>query len=148
MSTYTKIYYHFVFATKHREPVLDEDRRDDLFRYIWGLLKNRKCQLIRINGMYDHVHVFLHIHPTVKLADIVKEIKTSSVAWISKIKIFPHFTNWQEGYGAFTHSYQESDTIIEYIKNQQEHHKVISFLDEYRNLLKKSGLTFNEKYMP
>jgi putative transposase len=147
MSTYTQICYHIVFSTKNRRPVLDPGRREDLFRYTWGIIKNHQGHLYRINGVEDHVHILSDLHPTVCLADLVKAIKTGSSKWIKENGVFPDFDHWQDGYGAFTHSHAERDVIIEYIKGQQDHHKQTSFIDEYRALLKKMGIEFDEKYL-
>jgi REP element-mobilizing transposase RayT len=140
MATYTQILYHLVFATKLREKVLDKLRRDDFYRFAWGVLENRKCHLYRIGGVDDHVHILASLHPTIALADLVKELKTASSAWIKGQKIFPRFTYWQEGYGAFTHALPDRQRLVDYITRQEEHHRSISFRDEYRELLAESGL--------
>ena len=113
MSTFTQIYYHIVFSTKNREPVLLADNRDHLFRYTWGILKNKDCHLYRIGGVEDHVHILTSLHPAIALADLVKEIKTSTSSWIKDENIFPGFTHWQDGYGAFTVSHSDKDAVIE-----------------------------------
>ena len=102
MATYTQILYHLVFSTKHRAPVLDKPRRDDLYRFIWGMLRERQSHLHRIGGVEDHVHILTSLHPTMALSDLIKEIKTASSAWIKGNHVFPGFDHWQEGYGAFT----------------------------------------------
>jgi len=147
MATYTQIIYHIVFTTKHRERVLDKPQREDLFRYTWGIVKNHDCHLFRVNGIEDHLHILTSLHPTVALADLVKAIKTGSSKWIKEENIFPQFSHWQEGYGAFTHSIREKDLLIEYIKNQEEHHCRVDFLDEYRKLLHDADIVFDEKYL-
>jgi putative transposase len=147
MSTFTQIYYHVVFSTKERRPVLDEANRADLFRYVWGIVKNKKCHLYRINGVENHVHIFSSLHPTVCLADFVKDIKVSTALWIKERRVFPNFDHWQDGYGAFTASLKEKNGLIEYIKGQQEHHKKVSFVDEYRKLLQEAGIKFDEKFL-
>ena len=124
MSTYTQILYHIVFATKNRDPVLMPERREELFRYIWGITKNLNCTLYRINGVEDHLHILVSLHPTVCLSDFVKTVKVASSTWIKEQNLFPQFTHWQDGYGAFTHSLKEKDALVNYIKNQQEHHRV------------------------
>ncbi len=148
MSTYTQVYYHIVFSTKNRRPVLDPARRDDLFRYAWGIIKNHHGHLYRINGVEDHLHILSDLHPTVRLADLVKAIKTGTSKWIKENRIFPDFDHWQDGYGAVTHSHAERDAVVEYIKGQQQHHRQTSFIDEYRALLNKMGIEFEEKYLP
>jgi putative transposase len=99
LATYTQIIYHIVFATKHRERVLDKPRRDDLFRYIWGIIKNHEGHVFRLNGVEDHIHILTSLHPTVGLAELVKSIKTGSAKWIKENGVFPQFSHWQEGYG-------------------------------------------------
>ncbi|MBI5819409.1 MAG: IS200/IS605 family transposase [Verrucomicrobia bacterium] len=147
MATYTQIIYHIVFATKDREPVLSADRRRDLFAYMWGVLKKNECHLYRLNGVADHVHILTSLHPTVALADLVKDIKVASSTWIKEGKMFPGFSHWQDGYGAFTYSKDEKDALIEYIKNQEEHHRTETFADEYKRFLKEAGIEFDERHL-
>jgi len=147
MSTFTQIYYHIVFSTKNREPVLLADKRENLFRYAWGILKNKDCHLYRIGGVEDHVHILTGLHPTIALADLVKDIKIATSTWIKDERVFPSFTHWQDGYGAFTVSHNDKDAVIEYIKGQEEHHKKVSFKDELREFLVKHGVKFDEKYL-
>lgn len=147
MSTYTQILYQVVFATKNRERTLSKDKREDLYKYIWGLLQNKKCHLYRINGIEDHIHILLHLHPSIALSDLVKDIKLATCVFIKKEKLFPNFFGWQEGFGAFTYSIKEKDRLIEYIKNQEVHHKTKSFKEEYLNLLKEHNVQFDEKYL-
>ena len=148
MSTYTQILYHIVFATKNRRRVLDTPRREDLFRYIWGVVKNHDSHLCRIGGVEDHVHIFTSLHPTVALADFIKDIKVASSLWIKEERVFPEFESWQEGYAALTHSLPEKDRLVEYIKGQEEHHRTVSFLDEYREMLHVAGIELDERYLP
>jgi putative transposase len=147
MATYTQILYQFVFSTKNREKILIKENREKLFRYIWGILKNKKCTLYQINGVEDHLHIATHVHPTIAVADLIKDIKVSSALWIKEEKIFSNFIAWQEGYGAFTYSIKEKDALIDYIKKQEGHHKNISFKEEYIKLLYKHGVEFDEKYL-
>jgi REP element-mobilizing transposase RayT len=136
-----------VFSTKDRVPALVADKREELFRYIWGILKNKDCHLYRINGVEDHLHLFTSLHPTICLSDLVKAVKTSTAKWIKEKGVFPAFTHWQHGYGAFTISHGDKDAVIEYIKNQEEHHKRVTFSDEFREMLVKFGVQFDEKYL-
>ncbi len=147
MSTFTHIYYHITFSTKNRRPALDAERREELFKYIWGIIKNHKSHLYRINGIEDHIHLFTGLHPTIALADFVKDIKVASSGWIKDKGIFPAFDAWQEGYGAFTCCHREKDTIIEYVKGQVEHHRIVSFREEFRALLEEAGIDFEERYL-
>jgi len=147
MATYTQILYQIVFSTKNREQVLIKENRQQLFKYIWGILQNKKCHLYRINAVEDHVHIATHLHQSIALADLVQDIKSYSSHWIRENKIFSGFTYWQEGYGAFTYSYDSKDRLIEYIKNQESHHQRISFRDELIDLLNEHHIDFNEKYL-
>ena len=147
MSTHTAISYHIVFSTKDRTPALTQDRREDLFRYIWGIIRNRHGHLYRINGVRDHLHILTSLHPIVCLADFVKEIKTGSTHWIKEKKLFRGFTHWQEGHGAFTCSQHDIAGLIEYIKDQEEHHRKVTFKEEYRKLLVEAGIEFDEGYL-
>jgi putative transposase len=147
MSTYTQILYQIVFGTKNREMVLSKNRRDDLYKYISGVLENKKCHLYRIGGVEDHIHIITHLHPGISLSDLVKNIKLSSSEYIKSNKLFSDFNGWQEGYGAFTYSIKQKDVLIEYVKNQEEHHRIKTFKEEYLELLHENGIEYNEKYL-
>ncbi len=147
MGTYTQIIYQIVFATKNRDMTLIEDGQERLYKFISGILKNKKCHLYRIGGVEDHLHIITHIHPTVAVAYLVKDIKLAASAFIKSEKIFPNFTGWQGGYGAFTYDISSKDNLIEYVKNQNTHHKRISFREEYISLLDENGIEFDKKYL-
>ncbi len=144
MAAFTQIIYHIVFSTKDRVPCLQESQREDLFRYIWGIVKNKRCYLYRINRVEDHLHLLTSIHPSTCLSDFIKDIKLGTSKWIKENRIFPSFSYWQEGYGAFTYSSKEMTHLVEYIKKQKEHHARISFRDELKALLMEHGIAFNE----
>lgn len=147
MSTYTQILYQIVFGTKNDEQTMVESGQKTLYKYIWGILKNKKCHLYRINGMEDHIHIVTHIHPTVALAYLIKDIKIASSEYIKTENLFPNFRGWQNGYGAFTYSITAKDNLIEYVKNQKQHHRKLTFRNEYINLLNEHGIEFDEKYL-
>lgn len=147
MSTYTQIIYQIVFSTKNRERSLNKDKRDDLYKYIWGVIKNKNCHLYRIGGVEDHIHILTHLHPSISLSSLVKDIKMASSVYIKENKLFTNFNGWQEGYGAFTYSVKEKDALIEYIKNQEQHHAIKNFREEYLELLKEHEIEFDEKYL-
>lgn len=147
MSTYTQILYQIVFGTKNNEKTMIESSQEILYKYIWGILKNKKCHLYRINGMEDHIHIVTHLHPTVALAYLIKDIKIASSEYIKSENIFPNFNGWQDGYGAFTYSISAKNNLIEYVKNQKEHHRKVSFRDEYKELLREHQIEFDEKYL-
>jgi REP element-mobilizing transposase RayT len=147
MSTYTQIYYHIIFSTKDRLPALETEKHRELFGYIWGIIKNKRCHLYRINGTSDHVHILSDLHPTVCLADLVKSVKLGASKWIKEKDIFPNFIGWQDGYGAFTLTIMERENVREYIRNQKEHHQNVSYLEELKNLLIEAGIEFDERYL-
>lgn len=147
MSTYTQILYQIVFGTKNNERTMKESGQEILYKYIWGILKNKKCHLYRIGGVEDHIHIVTHVHPTVAIAYLIKDIKIASSDYIKSKSIFPNFNGWQDGYGAFTYSISAKDNLINYIRNQKDHHQKVSFRDEYINLLKEHGIEFDEKYL-
>lgn len=117
MGTYTQLLYQIVFSTKYRSPTLLKSDRKKLYRYLWGILNNYKCHVYRINGVEDHLHIVTHIHQTVPISVLVKELKVSSNKFIKQENLFPDFTGWQDGYGAFTYNIKARDRLIEYVKN-------------------------------
>jgi len=147
MSTYTQILYQIVFSTKERKPVLLKESRPLLLKYIYGVLRNKNCHLYRINCIEDHIHILLSLHPSVSLSSLVKDIKISSSLFVKENNLFPGFSGWQEGYGAFTYSYGEVNKLIEYVKNQEEHHKNITFREEFIAMLNEHQITFDPKYL-
>ncbi|MCK9560995.1 MAG: IS200/IS605 family transposase [Candidatus Marinimicrobia bacterium] len=147
MSTYTQILYHIIFSTKHRNPVLDQENRPQLYKYIWGILNKKQCHLYRIGGISDHIHIASHVHPSVSLAGLVKDIKVASSAYIKENHLFEKFRAWQIGYAAFTYSIKDNDQLTDYIKNQEIHHRKRSFQEELIELLQEHGIEFDEKYL-
>jgi putative transposase len=147
MSTYTQILYQLVFATRNHEKTLSEDGQVYFFKYVNGILINKKCHLYRINGIENHIHILTHIHPSVAVASLIKDIKLASSAWIKTNGVFKNFNGWQEGYGAFTYSIKDKDKLIEYVKNQKEHHRVKSFNEEYLDLLKEHGIQPDARFL-
>ncbi len=148
MSSYRQLLYHNVFRTKDSLPTINQDHADELYAYITGIIRNKNSHLYRINGVENHVHIISDLHPSIALADFMREIKASSSSWMKSSGLFPSFNNWAEGYGSFTCSYGDKLKIIDYIKNQKEHHRKESFEDEYRTILRESGITIDEKYFP
>ena len=143
--SYRQILYQIIFGTKYRRPTINETHCTELYQYIWGIVKSKNCHLFRINGVEDHLHILSDLHPTVALADLVKDIKASSSRWMKESGLFPEFEGWADGYGAFTYSIRERDKIINYIKKQKEHHKKVPFVEEYSALLEENGLRYEEK---
>ncbi len=147
MSTYTQIIYQLVFSTKNRVKSL-QGNRDELYKYISGILKNKNCHLYQIGGVSDHVHIITHLHPSVALSDLVKDIKIASSKHIKEQNLFPLFTSWQVGYAAFTYSNDAKDNLIKYVQNQEAHHRELRFDEELKLLLKQHTVEYDEKYFP
>lgn len=124
-----------------------ESGQEKLYKFIWGILKNKKCHLYRIGGVEDHLHIVTHVHPSVAVADLVKDIKLASSNFIKTENIFPNFNGWQAGYGVFTYSISAKDNLIEYVKNQKEHHRKKNFKEEYIKMLNEHNIKFDEKYL-
>lgn len=146
-NTYTQLYIQFVFAVKQRESLIKKEWKDDLYKYITGIVQNNKSKMLAIGGMSDHIHIFIGYKPTIAIPDLVKDIKLASGSWINDNRLADHRFNWQEGYGAFSYRRRDVDEICRYIQNQQEHHKRISFKEEYANLLKDFAIDYEEKYL-
>lgn len=146
VSTYTQILYHLVFSTRNRANTLNINHLPELYKFIWGLLKNKKCYLYRIGGTSDHIHILLEIPPTIAPAALIKDIKLASSKNIKLNKLFYDFEAWQLGYGAFTCSIREKSKLIQYIKKQEEHHKKKSSSEELIELLISNGIEYDLKY--
>jgi REP element-mobilizing transposase RayT len=129
-------------------PTITQDHSDQLYAYIGGIIKNKNSHLYRINGTDNHLHIITDLHPSFALSDFMRELKVSTSMWMKASALFPEFDGWADGYGSFTCSYMDLGILIDYIKNQQEHHKKKTFEDEYRNLILQSGIKIDEKYFP
>ncbi|HKP37947.1 MAG TPA: IS200/IS605 family transposase [Pyrinomonadaceae bacterium] len=146
-NTFSQIYIQTVFAVSNRESLIKPAFKEDLYKYITGIVKNQGQKLISINGMPDHVHILIGLKPATALADLIREIKADSTNYINRNKwVHGRFT-WQEGYGAFSYGHSQLDTIIRYIQNQERHHQRRSFKGEYLALLRKFDIAFEEKYV-
>jgi putative transposase len=148
MSSYRQHLYHIVFRTKGSLPTIRQNHVNDLYAYITGIIKHKNSHLYRINGVENHLHILTDMNPSIAPIDFIKDIKVSTSIWMKSSNFFPAFNGWASGYGSFTCSYKDIDRLIDYIKNQQEHHKKISFEEEYRNLLLEYGIIPDEKYFP
>ena len=148
MSSNRQHLYHIVFRTKSSLNTINQVNVNDLYAYFTVILKNKKSHLQRINGIANHIHILTDINPSLAPIDFVKDIKVSTSLWMKNSSLFPAFKGWSVGYGSFTCSYSELDRLIDYIKNQKEHHKKLTFEEEYRNLLLLNGINPDEKYFP
>jgi len=146
MSAYRQILYHIIFRTKGSEPSINQENADLLYKYIWGIIKNKKCVLYRINGIPDHIYILSYLYPSVALADFIKDIKVASSKWMKASGHFPYFNGWGLKYCALTYAYKEKEIIVNYIKNQQDYHKSEFFGDEIKRLFVEHGIEMDEQW--
>lgn len=147
MSTFSQIYIQVVFAVKNRDALIATSWEERLYQYITGIVQNKGQKMLAINGMPDHIHFFIGMKPSCCLSDLVREVKKASNEMINENKLSKFKFNWQEGYGAFSYSHSHIDNVAKYIMNQKEHHKKISFKEEYIDFLKKFEIEYDEKYL-
>jgi REP element-mobilizing transposase RayT len=146
-NTYTQMYLQFVFAVRNRASLIDPVWKDDLYKYITGIVQNNRHKLIAINGMPDHLHVFIGYKPHQLIPDLLQDIKGSSSRWINSRNFMKGKFKWQEGYGAFSYSHSHIDYVVKYILNQEQHHRKRTFREEYIELLKRFNVVYDEKYI-
>lgn len=146
-NTFSQIYIQTVFAVSGRESLIKPAFKEDLYKYIAGIVRNQRQKLIAINGMPDHIHILIGLKPAMALADLVQEIKADSTNFLNKRRLLHGRFNWQEGYGAFSYGHSQLDRVIRYIQNQEKHHGRQSFKSEYMSLLRKFDIGFEEKYV-
>ncbi len=145
--TYSQIYIQVVFAVKGRQNLLCKDWRDEVFKYMCGIIKNKGHKPITVNGVSDHVHAFIGLRPAMALADLVRDVKNNSTNFINEHTWIPGKFCWQEGYGAFSYSHSQIETVYNYILNQERHHGQQTFQAEYLDFLKKFGIEYDMKYL-
>lgn len=146
-NTYTQIHIQCVFAVKYRNAVIQNVWKDRLHKYIIAIVNNNGHKLLAINSMPDHLHLFFGLRPNQSLSDLMRLIKGDSSEWINKQKLVLGKFRWQDGYGAFSYSKSQIDSAVNYILNQQEHHHKITFLNEYREMLKNFEVNYDEQYI-
>ena len=146
-STFTQIYIQAVFAVKGRANLLDKQWRDELFKYMAGIIKGKNQKPIIVNGVGDHVHVFMGLKPTVTLSDLIRDIKNNSSNYINDNGLVKGKFSWQEGYGAFSYAHSQLDNVYKYILNQEEHHRKRKFKDEYLAILQEFEIPFDDRYL-
>jgi len=143
----SRILVHLVFSTKNREPLLTPEIRNELHPYLAGTLDNLDCPSLQVGGLDDHVHLFLGLSRTRTTAHLVETLKTTSSNWLkTKAAALAGF-HWQSGYGVFSVSQSDADAVVAYIQNQANHHRKMTFQDEYRRLLERHHVTFDERYV-
>ncbi len=146
-NTYTQIHIQTVFAVQDRQSLVKNEWKDDLYKYMTGIIQNNEHKVLQINGMPDHVHILFGMRPTQSLSELMKQVKQDSSKWINNKGFVNGKFSWQSGYGAFSYSKSELPSVINYIKNQEEHHKKVTFQDEYLRLLKDFNIEFDERYI-
>jgi putative transposase len=145
--TYSQIYIQVVFSPYKHENCIRESWSDELYKYISGIVRNKGQKLIAINGTHNHIHIFLGIKPSIALSDLVRDIKNNSSNFINNRHFVKGKFMWQDGYGSFSYSHSQVDTIYKYIMKQKEHHKKLSFKEEYLEMLRKNDIDFDDKYL-
>jgi putative transposase len=146
-NTFTQIYIHFVFAVQNRASLIQPEWKDELYKYITGIVQRNGHKLIVINGTSNHAHIFTGYKPHQLVPELMQDVKGSSSKWINEKKFVKGKFSWQEGYGAFSYSHSQIDQVVRYINNQEKHHKKLTFKEEYILLLKKFNIQFDEKYI-
>ena len=146
-NTYTQIYIHLVFAVNGRQRLIATEFKEELYKYIAGIIRNENQKLIAINGMPDHVHIFIGLRPDMALSNLVREIKSASSNFINSKRWVKGKFSWQEGFGAFSYSDSQVSIVARYIENQEAHHANRSFKDEYLEMLGRFNVEFDSKYV-
>ncbi len=142
-----RLHVHLIFSTKHRAPIVTDDVRDPLHRYMASVMRDLQCPAVLINSVEDHVHVLFDLARTVAVATAVEEVKKSSSKWLKTQDSGLAAFAWQAGYGAFAVSESNVETVRNYIANQREHHRAKSFQEEYRAFLERHNVAFDERYV-
>jgi REP element-mobilizing transposase RayT len=146
-NTYTQLNIHAVFSIKGRENLLSQTVRNELFPYIAGIIKNAANFPLAINGYKDHVHLFFELDPSQSISDVLEKVKSNSSKWINEKKFMQGKFAWQAGYAAFSYSRSQREDVIQYIVNQEQHHKRATFRDEYLNFLEKFKVDYDSRYL-
>ncbi|MEZ6138449.1 MAG: IS200/IS605 family transposase [Pirellulaceae bacterium] len=147
MSSFHQLAYHVVFSTKYRRQILLKPNAESIYQYVGGIIRSLDCHLVEAGGIEDHVHLLLNIAPTIAVSDVIRTIKANSSKWINQQDFTQREFQWQKGYAAFTVSYSQRDAVRSYIQNQEEHHKTLSFEEEYIKILTRHGIPFERKYL-
>ncbi len=146
-NTYSQITIHFIIAVQERASLLKKRYRKELFKYMSGIIKNKGQKVLAINGVDDHIHILIGLSPAMAPSDLIRDIKNNSTKFINDKNWFAGKFKWQDGYGAFSYSKSQRPKIIEYIENQEKHHKQATFKEEYLNILNKFEVDFDDKYI-
>jgi putative transposase len=147
MGSFTQLNYHFVFATKYRHPAINEPIRERLYEYMGGILRNLDGRLLEVGGMPDHIHLLIKLSPSHAVSDTLRDLKANSSKWVHDTFTSTRTFEWQKGYGGFTVSHSQLARVTTYIRNQAEHHRKMTFKEEYMKLLRRHGIEFREEYL-
>ena len=145
-NTYTNLLFHVVYSTKYRKSLISPHWQDDLYGYIGGIIRNEKGILLTIGGTSDHVHLLAKLPPTIAVSDLLRLINTNSSRWLNERGDVRYF-EWQAGYSAFSVSESQVDRVRQYIQAQEQHHRTITFREEYLAMLRKHNIEFDERYV-
>ena len=146
-NTYTQIYIHIVFSVKHRQSLIEPHFKDELLKYITGIIQDEGLKLLAINSMPDHIHIFIGLDNNIAISNLVRKIKINSSKLVNSKGLSPNKFYWQKGYGAFSYSKSHKKRVINYILNQEKHHQNKSFKEEYIKLLDRFNIKYDEKYL-
>lgn len=146
-NTYTQIHIHAVFAVKNRVGIIHKEWKDELYKYITGIIQKNDHKMLIINGVEDHVHLFFGMRPTQTLSDLMQDVKANSSKWINERGFVKDRFEWQSGYGAFSYSKSHIPAVIKYIENQETHHAKQTFIEEYKDLLDQFEVDYDERYI-
>lgn len=147
MGSYTKLTYHVVYGTRYRRPTIVDSIQERFYEYVGGIIRSKQGRLIEIGGISDHLHILAHFPATVAVSDMVRDIKANSAKWVNDLEPPGKQFEWQKGYGAFTVSSSLIPNVRRYIQNQKEHHRKLTFEEEYIALLNRHGIPFERRYL-
>ncbi|OBX21691.1 MULTISPECIES: IS200/IS605 family transposase [Bizionia] len=146
-NTYTQIHIQTVFAVKNRQSLIQYEWEDELYKYMTGIIQNNGHKVLQVNGVSGYIHIVFGMRPVQSLSDLMKQVKQDSLRWINNKGFLKEKFSWQAGYSAFSYSKSEVSNVVNYIKNQEQHHKTITFQDEYLQLLKDLNMDYDERYI-
>lgn len=146
-ATYSQIHIQLIFAVKFRDALIQNDWKEELYKYMTGIIQNNNHKLLSINGMPDHIHILIGLRPKHALSELVNQIKSNSSKWINDKRFLPVRFEWQKGYGAFSYGKSQIPVVINYINNQEIHHQKKSFKQEYLDFLNKFEIEYNQEYV-
>ena len=146
-NTFTQIYIQTVFAVQGRQSLIRKENKEELHKYITGIVQNHGHKLLAIHCMPDHAHIFFGLRPSMSISHLMQEVKADSTNFVNRQRWFPGRFSWQEGYGAFSYGHSQIGEVVRYVQNQEEHHAKRTFRQEYLSFLKKFNIPYEEKYL-